>query len=172
MYWKYANAVKELLRNEGMIVLNRVRPDTRKRLDAVISECMPFIAPHTQYIKKSNPPVQRKLPKLLSIYPYYKTLQFSQPTADGLCSYFFNDQLATVGIAMDVIKGDMNYFRLVMLHELAHLTHKDHGPDYVLHLNKMVYDYNKSTGRDLKNDLSYEGFYLDNTGHYLNRADA
>ena len=87
------------------------------------------------------------------------------------CCLLSNLRLSEKPLADSVIAGDLDYLRLVFLHELAHLKHCSHGPDYALYLNEMIFAFNKLTGKNLSNDLDYVGCYLDDHGHSVFRAD-
>ena len=174
MIWRYKDVAIELLRRDGMRPLIPAVPAIQKRLESVALECFPWVRPYLLGMPSSP----RAVPSLIYVYPYSKEEQQRHQTADGLCSTFTvqgslrgDVSIAAIGIATDVISGNLNYLRLVFLHELAHLKFIKHKPDYVQHLNHLVYQFNKAMGTKIENDLCYCGRYVDANGHYLHRAD-
>lgn len=167
MIWRYEPIAIKWLTQSGMIPTpySIANHKTLKMLHAVAHECSAWIVPHLKGMTERREGV----PSLIYIYPFEHDMQST--CIDGLCSTF-RDNISTIGISTDVIEGNLDYLRLVMLHELAHLTHMNHSPDFVQHLDRMIYEFNKVTGRNLKNDISHEGLYLDPTGHYTHRADS
>ena len=168
MIWRYADIAIKLLQASGTPPARRIKRETQTRLESVARECKPWITPYLCGI----PSRRTHAPSLIYIYSYSKTDQEYHQNTDGLCSTFFDNHVATIGIAEDVIAGDRDYLRLTFLHELAHLKDIGHGPDYVLHLNRLIYEFNKATGTKLSNDLDYSGHYLNSKGHYTHRADS
>ena len=167
MIWRYEETAVKLLTQGGTPPARRIGREAQERLESVAAECGPWIMPHL----RGMPRRRQHTPSIIYIYAFVKADQRHHKCADGLCSTFLDNRVAAIGIADDVIAGDAGYLRLTFLHELAHLEHIGHGPDYVLHLNRLISEFNEATGAKLSNDLDYTGRYLDSKGHYLHRAD-
>jgi len=166
MIWRYAETADKLLRNNGM-VQNKNGKQLQRQLESVALECKPWVMPFL----KGKPPTLRSA-SLIYIFHYDKAAQGVYYDADGL-SFIFPDNTAAIGIADDVLlHRDRDYQTLCFLHELAHLAHPNHSPDFVQHLDCMIFEFNEATGRNIANDLSHEGLYVDLTGHYTIHADS
>ena len=165
MIWRYADIAIEKLLSDGMIP-NAHGTQIQRQLESVAMECKPWVMPYL----KGNPG-RLKSPSLIYIYHYDRAAQEVFYNTDGL-STIFPGMTAAIGLADDVLlHRDRDYQTLCFLHELAHFAHMNHGPDFVQHLNRMIHEFNETTGRKIKNDLSHEGLYLDITGYYTFKAD-
>ena len=157
--WGYEVEALKKLKSMGMVVSAPSKQHLPLR--NAILEALPWVE---WYAKK-----RKNSPHLIYIYPFRREGQFA--AIDGLCTTFYDDGTATIGLAEDVVTGDYDYLCLCLLHEAAHLKITGHGADFVRWLDRIIFEFNKRTGAELKPDLDYLGLYLDDDGHPIFSAD-
>jgi len=167
MFWRHEEYAISVLEGTGVrpTSYRDSWPKTLRLLHNAAQECSPWVRPFLFGLPKQR----KERPGLIYIYPFDPAKQSEY--LDGQCSTFDDRRFATVGISTTVIHGDPDYLRLTLLHEIGHLVYFDHSPDFVQLLDRMVFEFNELHDKNLKNDLSHEGLYLDATGHFTVRAD-
>ena len=168
MKWKYAELAKTLITTQKMIPLEDVPPALQERLEQVVRECSPWVKPYLLGVTTRR----QAVPSLIWIYAFDMARQDVFWDTEGLSSTFDDAHWATIGLSTAVLARDIDETRLVFLHELSHLRVMDHGPDFVLHLNQLLFEFNERYGTRLRNDLDYSGSYVDDDGHPQFRADS
>ena len=76
---------------------------------------------------------------------------------DGYSSWGTNGtlEIGSIGLAVEILHGDMDYAAFVWLHELAHLMVRDGHTDlFEAMLNELVEKYNSLIGTNLQNDYA------------------
>lgn len=110
------------------------------------------------FMKNEVAEIFQAIPYIENIARQITTCTFSQSEAERCdCDGQANVEMRRIAICETIItKQDRNYWKMVYLHELAHiLTNSGHTAAFHKLLDAMIKLYNEEMGEDLKND--YQG---------------
>ena len=110
------------------------------------------------FMKNEVAEIFQPIPYIENIARQITTCTFSQSEAERCgCDGQANVKIRRIAICETIItKQDQNYWKMVYLHELAHiLTNSEHTVIFHKLLDAMINLYNEETGESLKND--YQG---------------
>jgi len=163
MIWKYADEAKLKIKAGGMVP-NETGEQLQAQLEKLARECRQWVYPYL----KGKPRLLEGV-SLIYIYHFDQKEQGRFNDCLGLCTKY-SDKTAVIGVADELLQyRDYDNQLTVFLHEVAHLEDISHSQAFVKHLDRIIAEFNRATGRKLVNETTVYAKHEDSMKRF--RAD-